>query len=402
MKKIAIFLIFILVFSFSSCGTVKDKVAEKVEKKIEEKVNEEVSKVEKELEKAEEELDKVKESANEEVKEDEKEASDKKDRKGKKDEKEGEEPNFKEKANKSMELALEIFEEVKGDLIYDVSSVFPGDFDGDGEDEVVIVTSYITDYDVSLCSNAYLVDLSEKKVIDEIIVDNYAATGPRIVRFEGGEESFLCFIVENGANLTGLLLFSLNDKGFDLAMMGVPSMPPAYITLIDENQDGIYEGIYEDLINEDVFYYPCRIMDYYAQGEFYIEYVDVDMGDYPETPAEVVRQYVYALHLRDTRFDDVAEVFGLDERLAELVTKEALTTEIYFANDLLVNTAMQIEPKLVFEEKVYDDTSAQVYITIKGDYTDEASARTSENFGFGMTLVKEDGKWKINAGYSLY
>ncbi len=403
MKKIAIFLVLVLTFSFTSCGSVKEKVAKKVEEKVEEKVAEEVKKAEKELKEVQADTeDKEDSTEKKKEKKDKRKPVDKKNKKNSNNKKEDENLSFKDKAAKSEELAMEIFEEVKGDLIYDVSSVFAYDFDKDGEDEGVIVTSYKTENDVVLSSMAYYIDLSERTVVNEIRVDDYAASEPMIVEFEGSEDKFLYFLVENGANLQGLLLYNIYDDGFGLSMMGVPSMPPGYVSLFDENEDGIYEGVEEELMNVEVFYYPTTALDYYAQGGFYADYISVDLGEYPKTPSEVVKQYLYALHLRDARFTNASEVYGLDERLAELVTEDALTPEVHFANDILTNTAMEIEPKLVFEEEIYDENSANVKITIAGNYVDDASGRTSENFGFGMGLLKEDGKWKINGAYSLY
>ncbi len=371
MKKIYVVLLLILMVTFTACLPIKDK-----EENINNEVNNEQNEVNENLKNNDDNSSEMKQSGS----------------------KRNEENNSNNDGTAEttdtddVKIALEIVRKHAPEVKDSAFKFIPNSYNGNKD---ILVLAYDDSDTIIRYTDMFYVDLKNKEVKEEIQLSDYTIIEARMVEILGCDNPMLYLLVDNGINSQGLILYDLSDGRFNLKGSAIPSMPPAYTYLVDGNDDGIYEAIYEELMNLEVLYYSAFIEYQFEDNELFIENTVLDMGDYPETPLEVVKQYLNGLCLRNTYFEMIDEVVLLDERLDELVTEDALTPEMYLEYELLSNTSLEIEPKVVFEEIKNSEDSVTVVVSIKGEYYDSAG-RKSDDINFSMTVIREDDKWKIN------
>ncbi len=401
MKKIAVFLTLILVFSFTSCGSEKEKT--------EEKVSDDVKKVEEEMAKSTEKSDeKVDESSD-----DEKSKKDKEKPVDKKDAKITDGDYYQKTTEVIADISNPEFNGYIQEMLIE-------DLDNDGDIETLTIIDYSEDYKIVFLMNF---DDFERPTTIEFEMSDIIVPIVNVMDIKGVENKvlYLDYDMYDGNRIE---LYEITEEGFKILVSSLPKKdslsdlgyPKAHVYLLDKDDnpicvysDGPYvnsgepcESIYVEYGDEVVLY--SRLILYYEFKNSEISCVSGELSiDLPtETPADTVMQYLELQYIKSYIFGDGehVEIDGLSDRLAEI--SDTNSDMDIWSIDILLNTSSGLregrgfKPKFIIDEEISGD-EATVVITL--DCDDEyftAWGTRGSDFKAIYHLEKQDtGIWKI-------
>ncbi len=409
MKKIAIFLTFVLVFTFTSCGSVKEKTAEK----IEEKVSENVKKVEKEMAKPNEKSDENiknenKESVDKESKKDEKKSVAKKDKMH----------SDAEYREKTLSVIANISKPEYNDHI---KKMLIEDLDNDGDIETLTIVDYSEDYKIVFLMNF---DDFEKPTTIDFEMSDMIVPVVNVVDINGVKNKVL-YLDYDMDDKNRIELYEITEEGFKTLVASLPKKnaahsslgyPRAHVNLLDKDDKEVcvysdgksvnsgkpYEYIDVEYSDEVVLYSRLILRYKFMNAELRCMSGKLTMDLQPKTPADTVMQYLELQHIKSFIFEDgeQIEIDGLSDRLAEISDTDA-DMDIW-SRDILLNTTTGLregrgfKPKFIIDEDVNGDVATVVltldcdesYVTMRG--------KQGSDFKAIYHLEKQDnGNWKI-------
>ncbi len=306
------------------------------------------------------------------------------------------EPEFtQEELDKFQKMSLDYVKSLGSTI--NVNSEWYEDFNDDEKIEGIVFidnSEYITDVlylDMSgdkavLIDETSITDLENDWPSDDAIYDSagftdlngYDHTTPFVYRNPQPNSSAYIFFRISGTYLEPFInTDNLCDVGTTEA--------------VDEDEDGYFDYYVLNRWGYDVFYYPITLKYKFDKelGTIY-ETGSIEIGEYPETPSDVVKEYLALFFIRDfnrDRFGEYTDVKNLDERLAELCEPE-LEPEYSYSRDLLSNLSIG----------AYDGT--EVTEEIVADFANVTINPPEFNDNGDTPLIfelqiQEDGRWKI-------
>ena len=120
----------------------------------------------------------------------------------------------------------------------------------------------------------------------------YEAFNIGFERFAGSNRVYIVVGLTNTVNMNGIAIYGM-EKGELKYLCGSASptgVGNAYLS--DMREDGSYGGFTAELFSYDVLYYPVTVFYRFTEGIFLQEEAVVDVGNYPETPEDVVISYL--------------------------------------------------------------------------------------------------------------
>ncbi len=320
-----------------------------------------------------------------------------------------------EKLTSGDEYRYQAFDYIRDNLSYDLYQnqnmiAYEGykDFDGDGKIEATLVlineSPDLKDYIVyaEFDSNSHL------STVDVMECTNSYAVEAKMIKIDCEKEELLVLYTELG-QASGFVLYDLSRDDKIYVYRDENSFPygVGLSELKDTDGNGVIDSYTHERFGLDVLYFPIKvtykfIRDEYARNDYFVEYVSgfVDCKEYPNTPEEVVKNYIFLSHLKVTNLSGVErgpypKVKGLDERI-DLLSKTGFNSARFYVNKkLLENTALELEPKLLFKSDIKGNTAV---------VTSEFSGNINELYEKGYEeplytyyLVKENGKWRIES-----
>ncbi len=171
-------------------------------------------------------------------------------------------------------------------------------------------------------------------------------------------------------------------------------------TLKDMDNNGIIDSYISERWGLEVFYFPLSLCFKFTKGGV-AEYIDgsMEIKEYPSTAEEVVKNFVFLNYLQEKELavsiiTPNPKVKGLDERI-DMLSKSDLNSECsYEEKQVLENTALGVDPKLIFKSDVKGNTAV-----VTSEFSGDISSIYEEGYEeplYTYYLVKENGKWRIN------
>lgn len=135
----------------------------------------------------------------------------------------------------------------------------------------------------------------------------------QLAQFTGSNRYYIVVGVTNYVNMNGIDIYEITDK--DVIYLGGGSSPAgvcdAYLS--NKKSDGKYGGFSVELYSYDVLYYNILTFYEFKNGTFKPQDSKVDVGDYPETPTDIVVQYLTlkCLQQRYSSYDILNRIYEI-------------------------------------------------------------------------------------------
>ncbi len=322
----------------------------------------------------------------------------------------------------SLALCLRLYKQMKGndDLDYDVSlrkladSVIHDELNYDkGKDPVIFDTYQDFDSDgikegILICKDAFggvgdnivYVDFDEKltKCTKKFVMQcsDVMAEKAEIVKIKDKQNYHLYVKSVN----TGFVLYEINPNDIKSIVEQYSFASGAgFAEILDSDNDGVYDCYATEQKSYDSFYFPIRLVLNFEKNPYKaFKEGEIDTKEYPTTPDEVVKQYLFLTYLKSDlkvlATGKYLKIKGLDERINELAEFGFKRTYRY-AYKVLTNTAIGLENSLTFDSKVTGD-KAVVKVGFNGDMDKfyKEIEQTKDSL-YKFDLEKVNGKWKI-------
>lgn len=401
MKKL--WIILILPLLLVACEGGKDKKSD--ESKADKKAEETLDKEEKGDEKGEKKDKDAEEKDESESKVDSKKAEKAK-KKDKKDVEEKTETNgilSEEKKEEYHQKALDYVNKM-GEyyIVYDEYGDFNADFYDDGKIEGIVFiqdAESITDVllldvegsEAKLLSTYNILNLNDEFFFNDAIFDTAG-----FINLNGFENPVPFVERSERSDATSYIFFYVAGDYIEPFLDTTNSCDVGTTELIDNDNDGYYDEYVLERWGYDVFYYPLTLNYKFADEMDYFDSGQIEVGEYPFTPIDVVKEYLYLSQIKNYQRNDVGEfnyVANLDERLAELSTVSFDESYIY-SQELLEDTVLQIDTRADFEEEIYDNLGT-VTVYPSPYYLDLGERELV------FEVLLENGRWIITGIYFL-
>ncbi len=271
------------------------------------------------------------------------------------------------------------------------------DFNDDGKIEGIVFidnSEYITDVlylDMSgdkavLIDQTTITNLANDWTFDDTVYDSAGFTDLNAY------EHTTPFVYRNPhPNSSSYMFFIVVDDHIDSFLNTVNYCDVGTTELIDEDNNGAFDHLVLNRWGYDVFYYPLTLTYKFDSTLFTIfDNGSIELGEYPETPSDVVKEYLFLYYIRDCNRDRVGnftDVKNLDERLTELC-ETGIELEYSYSYELLSNLAIgAYDGTEITEEIVADSANVTVNPPEFNDMVDTPLIFELQ--------IQEDGKWKI-------
>ncbi|MEN2777120.1 hypothetical protein ABCY62_19040 [Acetivibrio clariflavus] len=257
------------------------------------------------------------------------------------------------------------------------------DIDLDGNNEVIVAIGTEGEDKLSTyIGKAYVlkeIDGEIKQIGDNFAESIYAVYEVKLISLAGDEKKYIYCGLTNGANLIGFSIFELGDKEFKEIAYSASPTGAGSDEIIDSDNDGKIDGYVQNRWSYDVLYYPVKNIYEYNNQKFELVKTEVELPEYPNTPEEIVREYIALNVLEFQKSEEVSE------RLGKLCSQD-VRGGIDFSNEELFE-ALAFE-KLEFESDQEiaakeNGAKANVIVSVEG------------NKRYKFTLNKENDIWSI-------
>ena len=259
-----------------------------------------------------------------------------------------------------------------------VEKLIKEDIDLDGKQEIII--AFESAYDTI---NSYVLRENGKSLqkLGEIKSSGYSFYDVSLVRMRGSDKKYILSNITNGAGLEGFALYEINKDTLDTVMYSASATGEGYDGLTSSKNDNIYDGFIEERYSYEVCY--LGVTSFYKWNGKDFDYVSttVDPGDYPDTPENVVDQFLKLNFL----FDDYKKSSGVINRLAEInISNKLLNLNKLYESDENIHRDWILSAQtgsLEFNKKEYGN-----YVTVTVPVGDD-------NIIFN--LQNKNNKWQI-------
>ncbi|GKX31289.1 hypothetical protein SH1V18_37690 [Vallitalea longa] len=257
------------------------------------------------------------------------------------------------------------------------------DMDVDGVSEFIIGTSLINnDLSYEYFSEVYVLRLKEgnvKELEGDYVSTGYSINNINLVKLDNLPNKYLYCGLTNGVNIQGFVLYGLkDDKIYKIDCCVCPSGDGEDV-LVDENQDGQYDGYKKSRSDSYTYHYHVNYYYNLIGEKFQLDRISFDLPPYPITIKEVTMQY---LQLRSLDLDSIEIV----ERLNELCQDEEadkIDTSFGCLHYVLQNSS-EIGPEMNFDI----DEENKIAILM---YEDEDNL-----FKYIFHMIKKGDRWIID------
>lgn len=232
-----------------------------------------------------------------------------------------------------------------------------------------------------LLSSCNILNLEDDDIYNNIIYD---AVGS--LKLSGFDYPVPFAYLERGERLNGYKFYHFLDDYMDELWSSVPICDVGISELIDEDGDGYYDKIELNNWGYDVFYYPKKTTFIFEDAWLILDKVSIDLGEYPDNPLDVVKEYMFLSSTKDSDIGYIGE--NLDERLKELATVEFDHKNV-FSYELLQNLVIGIPDGTEIIDEIYE---ADALIRVK-----PAPDNPIDKVTLDFVLKKENEKWQIVA-----
>lgn len=193
-------------------------------------------------------------------------------------------------------------------LIVEMDELFYREMDADGDGNTEIIAAF-GHSEIESCFVLREQDGEIQLVKQDFLPEyGYFYRDMQLVQFTGSDLSYIAVGITNTANMSGLSIYRIteNDVLYVDGAQSAVGVCDAYLS--DKKEDGSYGGFTAEFASYDVLYYPTVVTSHFQNGDFDWKTSEVDVGEYPKTPADVVIHYLslYCLHQRYFS-DDIVE-----------------------------------------------------------------------------------------------
>lgn len=261
------------------------------------------------------------------------------------------------------------------------------DIDLDGKKEVLVALGEIDKEDETQTSVSDLFLLRNDNGIIKKIAYNFGKEGyfvyrVKLVYLQGKKQSCIYLGLTNGVNLKGFSLFELVNDKMKKIVYSASGTGVGDDDLVDDNQDGKYDGYVQYRSNIDALYYDVEAHYVFEDDVFKLSETHVEIPkEYPDTIEGILLQYI---SLRSLNFGESKEVnqrlklLCKDPNANSIKWNKTAWTEGYF------KSYMELDGKIEFQIQDGDYASIATYI-------DE----NQKQYQLKFDVEKVDDKWQI-------
>lgn len=261
-----------------------------------------------------------------------------------------------------------------------VEKLIKEDIDLDGKQEIIIAFQNdfggIKSYVLRENGNSF-------QKLGEIETGVYRFYDVSLVRMRGSDKKYILSNIMNFADLEleGFALHEINKDTLDGIIFTASATGEGYSGLTSSKNDNIYDGFIEERYSYEVSYFG--VCSFYKWNGKDFDYVSttVETGDYPDTPENVVEQFLKL----NVLYDEYKKSSGVINRLAEInISNKILNLDKIYESDQNIiddwRTSAQTG-SLEFDKKEYDN-----YVTVTVPVGDDEII---------FNLQNKNNRWQI-------
>lgn len=213
----------------------------------------------------------------------------------------------------------------------------------------------------------------------------YAIEHVEPVRMYGSDETYIHVALTNFVSLHGFSLYALDGDEIRMLVTSASPTGAGDDGLLDLEDDGVYDGYYQNRWSYDVFYYPVYMTWLWRDGEFVPDTCRIELSDYPDSIENTIREYLILCIL------DLDNCREADDRLAMLFTGDP---------DKIPELNLDALSDAVYNEIMGFDNGLNFEVSQKGD---RATAGISvadadgKEYKYTFHLIKKDYGWSIES-----
>ena len=274
--------------------------------------------------------------------------------------------------------------------IAELDELFYHEMDVDGDGNMEIIAAFGASRGDPLIETCFV--LREQNGVIKLVKQNffkesgYAYHGIQLVRFTDSDLYYIVVGITNTVNMNGLSIYKVIENDVLYVDGAQSAVGVCDVYLSDKKDDGSYGGFTAEFFSYDVLYYPTVVTYYFQNGVFNQQSAGVTVGEYPDTPTDVVIQYLslYCLHQQYFSNDII-------ERCEEIFA-EWLDFSNFFEHDwydALFNYRFGFDSEFPFitADEAINGQNAKVTI-----YLNENTEQTTV---YEFDMVTNNGKWQI-------
>jgi hypothetical protein len=191
-----------------------------------------------------------------------------------------------------------------------VEQLIEEDMDLDGNKEIIIIGQFD---DSGITQYCVLREAGNKlQYLGNLGNTAYEITGVELVRLEGSDQKYINAIC-SGWNLSGFYLYQVvKDEVKDIESSASASSS-GLDQLTSSSNNGIYDGYSQDREGYNVMNFSVSRNYKWNGNSFGLSSITVDVGEYPETPVDVINQFLRLNYLTedDKKCPDVSNRINL-------------------------------------------------------------------------------------------
>lgn len=259
---------------------------------------------------------------------------------------------------------------------------FIEDFDRDGFEEAMVVVGDSQDSISGFYILRYRNGILEQ--VDELAGNDngYSILNIEPVHMDGTDEIFINVELTNWVSLYGFAFYEIEGDGILQLFISASPTGAGEDGLLDLDDDGVYDGFYQNRWSYDVFYYPTYRQYLWLDGIMVPDICSIDLPDYPGSIEKTILEY-FVLSMLD--LENCPEA---DERLYLLFPGDDSGFSPHDLYSAVCNEILELDDGLDFA------------ISQDGD---SAIARVSGADAYGevheytFRMVKKDYGWSIES-----
>ncbi len=264
------------------------------------------------------------------------------------------------------------------------------DFDNDKNEELIIDFGHDNTSEKDYIQNIYYIEKIEGgyEILSHIQSDGYGIFSVELINLTDMERPVLYCRNTNYANLIGFELYEIKDNSLKQLVYSASATGVGYDEMLGE--DDVYYGFVQNRSSYDTLYTDLIKSYEFINGKFELTDVSADFYNYPDTPEDVVLEY---LNMHSIKKTENIEIPDIEVRLRELCPRE-FEPPILYDYDVMVDYNILREGTLELNTKIHGKTNiAEVSVKYNGDI---------DKSEIVYSLGKSDDKWIIYDYNVLY
>lgn len=279
-----------------------------------------------------------------------------------------------------LRATLKINEEMEVLFQYDK------DFDNDNNEEIIIAFGYDYTGEEDGIEDIYYIENinGDYEILSHIQSEGYGTFSIELINLVGMDLPVLYCRKTNYADLMGFEIYEIKDKALKQLVYSASATGVGCDEMTDMDADGIYHGFVQNRSCYDTLYTNLSKYYEFIDGKFEIKNISADFYNYPDTPEEVVLEYV---NLHSLKQLEEIEIPDIEVRLRELCPSNFEPPILYDYN-VMVEYNISYEGALEFNTEIHEKTNVAEVHVIYNEGIDKSKVVYS--------LGKTDEKWIIN------